>query len=59
MLNVPVLFDIGGGAMLNVEYGLLCCCWGGGAIEKFDKPPEVLDVEVLPHGFEGAEDADA
>jgi hypothetical protein len=51
MLNELVGF-IGGGAMLKLEYGLLCCCAGGEAIEKLERPLEVLVAEVEPHGFE-------
>lgn len=51
---------IGGGAMLNVEYGLLWVCTGAGEMagakaEKFDSLPVVLDADdddVSPHGFD-------
>ena len=52
MLNVLLVFVIGGGAILNEEYGLFCCCCcGGGAIEKLDRPLDVLE-DVLPQGLE-------
>lgn len=52
MPNELVAGLIGGGAMLKLEYGLFCCCAGGEAMEKLERPLDVFVVVVEPHGFD-------